>query len=62
MVYAKAEYLNNKKYLSTDLLREEPAHDDDLSPGVHLAGFDVFKRVCVTCWEPTPVAIRSPAS
>jgi cysteine synthase A len=44
---------DNKKYLSTDLLREEPLRDDYLSPQVRLTGFDVFKRVCVTCWEPS---------
>ena len=43
---------DNKKYLSTDLLREEPARDGYLSPEVRLIGFDAFKRVCVTCWEP----------
>jgi cysteine synthase A len=42
-----------KKYLSTDLLREEPVRDGYLSPDVRLTGFDVFKRVCVTCWEPS---------
>ena len=44
---------DNKKYLSTDLCRDEPARDDYLSPSVRLTGFDVFKRVCVTCWEPS---------
>ena len=44
---------DNKKYLSTDLLRDEPVRDDYVSPQVRLTGFDVFKRVCVTCWEPS---------
>jgi cysteine synthase len=44
---------DNKKYLSTDLLREEPVRDDYQSPHVRLMEFDVFKRVCVTCWEPS---------
>jgi cysteine synthase A len=44
---------DNKKYLSTELLREEPVRDDYLSPSVRLTGFDVFKRVCITCWEPS---------
>ena len=44
---------DNKKYLSTDLLREEPVRSGYLSPDVRLTGFDVFKRVCITCWEPT---------
>jgi cysteine synthase A len=43
---------DNKKYLSTDLLREEPVRGDYLSPQVRLLGFDVFKRVCVTCLDP----------
>ena len=44
---------DNKKYLSTELLLEEPVRDDYLSPSVRLTGFDVFKRVCITCWEPS---------
>jgi cysteine synthase A len=44
---------DNKKYLSTDLLKDEPVREDYRSPEVRLEGFDVFKRVCVTCWEPT---------
>jgi cysteine synthase A len=43
---------DNKKYLSTELLREEPVRDGYLSPSVRLSGLDVFKRVCITCWEP----------
>jgi len=43
---------DNKKYLSTDLLRDEPVRTDYRAPSVRLAGFDVYKRVCVTCWEP----------
>jgi len=38
---------SNKKYLSTDLLREERARDGYLSPDVELCGLDVIKR----CWE-----------
>jgi cysteine synthase A len=44
---------DNKKYLSTDLLREEPAGEGFLSPRVELLGFDAFKRVCRTCCDPT---------
>jgi cysteine synthase A len=43
---------DNKKYLSTDLLREEPALPGYISPSVLLSDLEVFKRVCVTCWEP----------
>ena len=42
---------DNKKYLSTDLLREEPVRDDYLAPEVKFTGFRAFKRVCHTCCE-----------
>ena len=42
---------DNKKYLSTDLMKEEPAKDGYLSPRVKLLGFEVFKRVCNTCCD-----------
>jgi cysteine synthase A len=42
---------DNKKYLSTDLLREERPHDDYLSPEVELLGYEAFKRVCFTCFD-----------
>ena len=43
---------DNKKYLSTDLLRDEPARDGFLSPRVELLGFYAYKRVCHTCCDP----------
>lgn len=43
---------DNKKYLSTDLLREEPVKPDYLSPAVELIGYRAFKRVCFTCCDP----------
>jgi len=43
---------DNKKYLSTDLMREEPAEEGFLSPQVELLGFRAFKRVCHTCCDP----------
>ena len=43
---------DNKKYLSTDLLREEPVRDGFLSPGITLTGFGARKRVCHTCCDP----------
>ena len=43
---------DNKKYLSTDLLRDEPAKDGFASPHVTLLGFGAFKRVCRTCCDP----------
>jgi cysteine synthase A len=43
---------DNKKYLSTDLLREEPTRDGFLTPDVRLGSFAAFKRVCITCCDP----------
>lgn len=43
---------DNKKYLSTDLLREEPVKDGFLSPRIKLRRFRAFKRVCQTCCDP----------
>jgi cysteine synthase A len=35
---------DNKKYLSTDLVRKEPPADDDLSPYVELQSYRAFNR------------------
>jgi cysteine synthase A len=43
---------DNKKYLSTDLLREEPVKPEFLSTDVKLLSFRAFKRVCYTCCDP----------
>lgn len=43
---------SNKKYLSTDLLRNEPSKEDFLSKDVELLGFGAYKRVCHTCCDP----------
>jgi cysteine synthase A len=40
---------SNKKYLSTDLLRDEPTRPDYLSPHVEVLGFRAFMRVCSFC-------------
>ncbi len=40
---------SNKKYLSTDLLREEPVKPDFLSSDVDLLSAEAFRRVCQTC-------------
>jgi cysteine synthase A len=40
---------SNKKYLSTDLMREQPARDSDLAPGVTLTGFVAYNRLCQMC-------------
>jgi cysteine synthase len=51
---------SNKKYLSTDLLRDEPAKEEHLNPWVKLLGFRVFKRVCHTCCVPADCLESSP--
>jgi len=43
---------DNKKYLSTALLGDEPQRDTHWSPEVRLRGFRAFKRVCHTCCDP----------
>jgi cysteine synthase A len=42
---------DNKKYVSTDLLREEPVKPGYLAPEVELLGYEAFKRVCFTCFD-----------
>ena len=43
---------SNKKYLSTDLLREEPVRPNHRSPYVTLLGFRAINRVCEVCFDP----------
>jgi len=43
---------DNKKYLSTDLLKDETVKKDFLSPDVDLFSFGAYKRVCHTCCDP----------
>ncbi len=43
---------DNKKYLSTDLLREEMVKDSFLSPKIKLQSFRALNRVCHTCCDP----------
>ena len=42
---------SNKKYLSTDLLRNEPVKEEFLSGDVELITFKAMKRVCNTCCD-----------
>jgi len=42
---------DNKKYLSTDLLRTEPPAGGYLSNDIEFTGFRAIKRVCVTCCD-----------
>jgi cysteine synthase A len=43
---------DNKKYLSTDLMKTEPIKDGFLSVDVDLEYYTSFKRVCATCCDP----------
>jgi cysteine synthase A len=40
---------SSSKYLSTDLMREEPARDGYLTPDVELTGFTTLHRLCQVC-------------
>jgi cysteine synthase len=40
---------DNKKYLSTDLLRDEPVRDGYLAPDVELLGLSTLPRSCAFC-------------
>lgn len=40
---------DNKKYLSTDLMREETVRDGYLAPQVELLDYGSVRRVCATC-------------
>ncbi len=51
---------DNKKYLSTDLLNDEPVKENHLSPDVKLAGYKAFKRVCHTCCDPVECSAVRP--
>jgi cysteine synthase A len=37
---------DNKKYLSTDLLRNEPVRPGYVSPEIDLLGYEAFPRAC----------------
>ncbi len=43
---------DNKKYLSTDLMGEEPEKEHFYSPDIDLISFQAYKRVCQTCCDP----------
>ncbi len=47
---------SNKKYLSTDLLRDEPVKPLHRTPRVQLLGFRALNRVCDVCFDPTDPA------
>lgn len=43
---------DNKKYLTTDLMKKEPVKTGFLSTDVQLKSFRAFKRSCITCCNP----------
>ncbi len=47
---------DNKKYLSTDLLGDEPVKDGFFAKDIKLLSFRAFKRVCHTCCIPEECA------
>lgn len=47
---------DNKKYLSTDLLRDQTPPIDSMTRRIELLGFRAFKRVCHTCCDPLDCA------
>jgi cysteine synthase len=49
---------DNKKYLSTDLLRDEPVAGHYLSPAIEFTGYEALKRVCHTCCDMEDCAER----
>ena len=44
---------DNKKYLSTDLVREEPIKPEHRAPMVELLSFSAVNRVCSVCVDPS---------
>ena len=40
---------DNKKYLSTDLMKEEPMREEYVTPEVELLGLSTMQRVCAFC-------------
>ena len=42
---------DNKKYLSTDLLRDEPVKSHYRAPEITLTGFRTVRRVCNVCGD-----------
>lgn len=43
---------DNKKYLSTDLMRQEQVKEHFYSKDIVLTSFKAIKRVCITCCDP----------
>lgn len=49
---------SNKKYLSTDLLRDEPVKAGFRAPSVELLGVRALNRVCDVCYDPADPASK----
>lgn len=49
---------SNKKYLSTDLLRDEPVKPSFRAPSVELLGVRALNRVCDVCYDPSDPASK----
>jgi len=47
---------SNKKYLSTDLMRDEQVKENFYSSDIELISFRALKRVCSTCCDPVECA------
>lgn len=60
---------DNKKYLSTALLQDEPVREQHHTPAIQLVSYDVLRRACRTCtdleecehWQHAPVALQQRA-
>jgi cysteine synthase len=42
---------SNKKYLSTDLMKDEPVRPGYIGPDVELTGFGAIRRACGACYD-----------
>ena len=51
---------SNKKYLSTDLLREEPVRSYHRTPSIRVLGYQALNRVCDVCFD-TDDPLSTPA-
>ena len=47
---------SNKKYLSTDLLKDEPVRPHHRAPRVRILGYQAINRVCEVCFDPADPA------
>lgn len=50
---------DNKKYLSTDLTKDEPRKEGFLSPDIELLGVRALNRVCYTCSSVNDISVST---